>query len=80
MQHKRFTGFASSRMFSKEVQVNSYNELVRRARVERSAYIGELISSAIANSWFGLKRMTTSIAAGSVTHRDGTADHLSALR
>ena len=60
--------------------MNSYNELVRRARAERSAYIGEMISSAIANSWFGLKRTTAAIAAGSIKLRDRTAEQLATAR
>ena len=54
--------------------MNSYNELVRQARAERSAVIGEMISNAIANSWFGLKRITAAIAAGAIELRDRTPD------
>ena len=54
--------------------MNSHNELVCRARVERSAVIGEMISTAIAKTWFGLKRMTAAIAAGAIELRDRTPD------
>lgn len=54
--------------------MNSYNELVRRARAERSAAIAEMISTGIAKSWFGLKRMTAAIAAGAMELRDRTPD------
>jgi hypothetical protein len=60
--------------------MNTYSELVRRARAERSAVIGEMIASAIAKTWFGLKRLTAAIAAGSVKLRDRTADHLATAR
>jgi hypothetical protein len=39
-----------------------------------------MISSAIANSWFGLKRMTAAIAAGSIKLRDRTAEQLATAR
>jgi len=60
--------------------MNTYSELVRGARAERSAVIGEMIASAIAKTWFGLKRLTAAIAAGSVKLRDRTADHLATAR
>lgn len=57
-----------------------YNELVRRADAERSAAIGEMIAIIIAKTWFGLKRLTVAIAAGSVKLRDYAADHLATAR
>lgn len=60
--------------------MNTYSELVRRARAERSAAIAEMIATAIAKTWFVLKRLTVAIAAGSVKLRDYTADHLATAR
>ena len=57
-----------------------YNELVRRADAERSAAIGEMIGIIIAKTWFGVKRLTAAIAAGSVKLREYTADHVATAR
>ena len=58
----------------------TYSELVRRARAERSAAIGDMIATVIAKTWFVLKRLTIAVAAGSVKLRDRTADHLATAR
>jgi hypothetical protein len=60
--------------------MNSYDELVRRARAERSAMIGELISTAIAQSWFGVKRLVIPIAGRTLKFLDRAAEHLAAAR
>ena len=60
--------------------MNTYRELVLTVHAERSAAIGEMIAIVIAKTWFGLKRMTAAIAAGSVKLRNYTADHLATAR
>jgi hypothetical protein len=60
--------------------MNTYRELVCRAQAERSAAIGEMIATVIAKTWFGLKRLTAAIAAGSVKLRDRTAAQLATAR
>jgi len=60
--------------------MNTYSALVRKAHAERSAAIGEMIATIIAKTWFGLKRLTAAIAAGSVKLRDRTAAHLATAR
>jgi hypothetical protein len=43
-------------------ELSSYNEYVRRARLERSQYIGELIADMIFAAWTGLKRLGAFLA------------------
>jgi hypothetical protein len=60
--------------------MNTYSELVRRARAERSAVLGDIISSAIANTWFGLKRLVIPIAGRSLKFLDRTVEFLATSR
>ena len=40
---------------------DSIQEIIRRARVQRSAYLGDLISTAIVRTWQFLKRAGTRV-------------------
>jgi hypothetical protein len=78
MQHKQSAGLAGKS--PTEMQLNSYDELVRRARAERSAVIGEMISTAIARTWFSVKRLAIPMAGRTLKFLDRAAEHLATAR
>ena len=51
-------------------EFSSIDDLVMKARVQRSQYLGELIASAIFATWTGMKRLGASLAAPAAKHRD----------
>jgi hypothetical protein len=60
--------------------LNTYNGFVRRAHAERSAVLGDMISSAIANTWFGLKQLVIPMAGRSLKFLDRTVEFLATPR